>query len=90
MFPYSNTRPSEPIFAVKFTSAVKTFAVMFLQTFAVMFLQTFAVILTGRVKLNVCVVSKVFAVILVGHRKFGCLQPFLMTRPSRNNGKLEY
>ena len=82
MFPYSNTRPSEPIFAVKFTSAVKTFAVMFLQTFAV--------ILTGRVKLNVCVVSKVFAVILVGHRKFGCLQPFLMTRPSRNNGKLEY
>ena len=52
MFPQSNTRPSEPISAVKFTSAVKTFAVMFPQTFAV--------ILTGRVKLNVCVVFKSF------------------------------
>ena len=68
MFPQSNTRPSEPISAVKFTSAMRTFTVMFPQSFAVMFPQTFAVmfpqilavILTGRVKLNVCVVFKSF------------------------------
>ena len=63
------TRPSKPISAVKLTSAVKTFAVMFPQTFAVMFRQTFAamfhqtfaVILTGRVNgLNVCAVFKSF------------------------------
>ena len=35
------------------------------EIFAVMFPQTFAVILTGHVKFNVWVVSKVFAVILV-------------------------
>ena len=60
MFPQRNTRPSEPISAVKFTSAVRTFAMMFPQTFAVIFPQTFAVILTGRVKLHVCVVFKGF------------------------------
>ena len=60
MFPQRNTRPSKSISAVKFTSAVRTFAVMFPQTFAVMFQQTFAAILTGRVKLNVCVVFKSF------------------------------
>ena len=40
MFPQSNIRPSEPICAVKFASAVmfpQTFAVMFPQTFVVMF-----------------------------------------------------
>ena len=67
MFLQSNTRLSEPISGVKFTSAVKfisvvrTFAVMFQQTFAVMLPQIFAVILMGRVKLNVCVVFKSFS-----------------------------
>ena len=37
---YSSLRTN---FRRKFTSAVRTFAVMFPQTFAVMFLQTFAV-----------------------------------------------
>ena len=102
MFPQRNTRPSEPISAVKFTSAVRftsavkftspvrftsavrTFAMTFPQTFAVMFPQTFAMILTGRVKLHVCVVFKSFAVILVGHRQFVLYRLNLPTSPQTN------